>query len=387
MIRRVAVAGVGLTAATSPNRQTRSKAELCQEAVARALGHAGCARADVDAIVVGNIDPFEAVNLSGRTIAPLLGLARHIPVYIVNTGGNTGGGAFNLAVSLVKGGAHERVICLGPPTFDGPVDFNSVVNKATAVAMETPLGLDALHSGAFIADAYLQTYGIDSDVLEACASHSRNNAADNPYAHIRVRLSSADAETMVSTPLRREMCCPVSSGATALLVTTAEIAKRLNNDVVRVAAYGSIGDTYLGGGRHSFNSFEVLAILADRLYREADIVDPGHEIDIREMFSPFAPILMVQLEDLQMCGRGEAAGLMRAGAMEANGALPSNLSGGPHSSNPGVAAQLAPVAYVTLQLMGQAAGKQVVGARRGVAHSMGSSWWQFHTMTILERTP
>jgi acetyl-CoA C-acetyltransferase len=383
--RRAAVAGVGLTPATSPNRQSKSKVELCQEAVASALQHAGCSRADVDAVVVGNIDPFEAVNLSGKTIAPLLGLPPHIPVYVVNTGGNTGGGAFNLAVSLVKGGGHERVICLGPPTFDGPVDLNAVINKATAVAMETPLGLDALHSGAFMTDAYLQTYGIDVDVLDACVSHSRNNAAENPYAHIRERLSAVDAQTIVSTPLSREMCCPVSSGATALLVTTEEIAGELDNEVVRVAAYGSIGDTYLGSGRHSFSSFEVLAILADRLYREADIVDPAREIDIREMFSPFAPTLMVQLEDLQMCERGEAAELMRAGEMEVGGALPSNLSGGPHSSNPGVAAQLAPVAYVALQLMGQAAGRQVADPKRGVAHSMGSSWWQFHTMTLLER--
>ena len=385
MIRRAAVAGVGLTPATSPNRQTKSKVELCQEAVALALEHAGCARADVDAVVVGNIDPFEAVNVSGKTITPLLGLPRHVPVYVVNTGGNTGGGAFNLAVSLVKGGGHERVICVGPPTFDGPVDLNAVINKATAVAMETPLGLDALHSGAFITDAYLQTYGIDDDVLDAAVSHSRNNAAENPHAHIRERLSATDAHAMVSTPLRREMCCPVSSGATALLVTTEEVAEELDNDVVRVAAYGSVGDTYLGSGRHSFSSFEVLALLADRLYREADIVDPAKEIDVRELFSPFAPMLMVQLEDLQMCGRGEAADLMRAGEMEVAGALPTNLSGGPHSSNPGVAAQLAPVAYVALQLMGQAPGRQVADARRGVAHSMGSSWWQFHTMTILER--
>ncbi|WP_214105639.1 thiolase family protein [Acrocarpospora catenulata] len=388
MRNHAAVAGVGLTATTSPGRQTASKTELCQEAVDRALAHSGLRRAEIDAVVVGNIDGFEATSTAGRTIVPALGLAPGTSVYIVNTGGTTGGGVFNLAASLVRGGEAERVLCVGPSTFDGPVDLQAVINTALPVAMEQPLGIDGVHVGGMFAAAYQSRYGVADEVLELCAAQQREHAAKNPYAHIRKPLPPETAATPITTPLTLGMVCPVSSGATAVVVTTETIARRLDrNPVVRIAAYGSVADTHLGTGRHDFSSCEVLALLADRIYKDAGIMDPRRELDVLEIFSPYAPMQLILLEDLGMCGRGEAPHLVRDGSLHVDGDLPTNLSGGPHSTNPGVAAQLAPVAYIALQLMGQAAGGvQVAEARRGLAHSTGSAWWQFHTLAILEKT-
>jgi acetyl-CoA C-acetyltransferase len=386
MRSHAAVAGVGITPATSPGRQTASKIELCQEAIDAALEHAGCRRQDVDAIVFGNIDPFEAVNVSGKTIAPSLGLRAGTPVYIVNTGGNTGGGVFNLGVNLVQSGEYERVLCVGPPTFDGPIDLAAVINKAVAVAMESPLGMAASHIGGMNTNAYQQDYDCPDEILVEVTRQQREYAMSNPFAHIRSVLPPELASRSISTPLTLSMVCPVSSGAAAVLVTTEDVAGTLNNPVVRVAGHGSIGDTYLGSGRHSMSSLEVLAMLADRVYKDAGVMDPRREIDLAEVFAPFAPLVLILLEDLQMCGRGKAPDLVRSGELKVDGSIPTNLSGGPHSSNAGVAGQLAPVVYVARQLMGQAlGGVQVPDARRGLAHSMGSSWWQFHTLTVLER--
>lgn len=385
MNTHAAVAGVGITPSTSPGRQTASKAELCQRAVDEALKHAGVGRAEVDAVVFGNIDGFEATNVSGKTITPALGLPAGTPVYIVNTGGSTGGSIFNLAVSLVRSGDAERVLCVGPPTFDGPVDLQAVINTALPVAMEQPLGIDGVHVGGLFASAYQQRYGVDDEVLAMCAAQQREHAAANPLAHVRKELPASQGETPITTPLTLSMVCPVSSGAAALLVTTEALARRSGRPVVRVAGYGSVSDTHLGTGRHDFSTCEVLAMLADRVYRDAGIMDPRAELDVLEIFSPYAPMQLILLEDLQLAARGTASELVRSGALHVDGDLPTNLSGGPHSTNPGVAAQLAPYGYVALQLMGEAVGGvQVAGARRGLAHAMGSAWWQFHTLTVLE---
>lgn len=384
MSRHAAIVGVGMTTTTSPNRQTRSKIELCQEALERALKQAGRRRADVDAVVFGNIDGFEAINTSAKTVVPYLGLRPGIQVYIVHTGGTTGGNIANLAASLVRSGCANLAVCIGPNTFDGAIDLQAVVNTASPVGMEEELGMGAVHMGAFFLAAYQDRYDVPDEVFDEVAKKHREQAASNPYAHVRQPMDPSIAGGQVSTPLRFGMVCPVSSGATAVLVG-AEADIPAGRPVVRVAAYGAASDGYLGGSKGDYSSFEPLAILADRVYRDAGIMSPRDELDVIELFSPYAPMELVLLEDLQICGRGEAPALLKSGATRFGGDLPVNVSGGVHSTNPGVAAQIGPVAYVALQLMGEAAGgRQVENARLGLAHSTGGAYFQFHTLTVLE---
>lgn len=384
MTRHAAVTGVGMTTTTSPNRQSRSKIELCQEAVERALEQAGRRRTDIDCVVFGSIDGFESVVTSGKMVVPHLGLRPGVQVYVIHTGGTTGGNLLNLAASLVRSGASKLAVCIGPNTFDGATDMQAVVNTASPVGMEEKLGMGAVHMGALFPAAYQDRYGVSDEVFMEVSNKHREQASSNPFAHVRVPMDSSVAGDPVSTPLRFGMVCPVSSGATAVLVGAEdEIAP--GRPVVRVAAYGAVSDGYLGGSKGRYDSFEPLAILAERLYRDAGIMSPRDELDVVELFSPYAPMELILLEDLQICGRGEAPALLASGATRFGGDLPVNVSGGVHSTNPGVAAQIAPVAYVALQLMGEAAGgRQVENARLGLAHSTGGAYFQFHTLTILE---
>jgi acetyl-CoA C-acetyltransferase len=154
-----------------------------------------------------------------------------------------------------------------------------------------------------------------------------------------------------------------------------------------IRAIGSSSDPYLGGGKGDFSAWEGLAILARRVYARADIRDPRAEIDVLELFAPYAPMLPMQLEALGFAAPGEGAALVRSGATALGGDMPTNPSGGPKCTNAGVASELAPFAYVALQLMGDApAAIQVANARRGVAHGTGGTFFQFENLAILERT-
>ncbi|MBT2523331.1 thiolase family protein [Arthrobacter sp. ISL-28] len=380
------ISGVGFTSATSPRRQPLSKDELCRQAADLALEHAGVKRSDIDTVIIGDIAGFEASSVSALTIAPFLGLPEYTNIIPISTGGTSGGHLANQAAALVRAGYAERVLCIAPNTFDGPVDLQAVINTNSPMIMEQPLGMGAVHMGAFFPGAYQQRYGVTDDQLMAVGAKNRRHADHNPFAHITSSLADEHAQRMVSTPLRLGMVCPVSSGAIALVVTAESLAvEESPNPLVRITGASSISDGYLGGKRRDFSKFEVVEHLARKVYREAGIIDARRDLDVLELFVPYAPMEYLLQEAFLICGWGEAPGLLEEGATSHGGDIPTNLSGGPLCANPGVAGQMAPIAHVALQLMGQSPTQQAEGAKRGLAHSTGGTFFQFHTATIMER--
>jgi len=380
------VTGVGFTQATSPRRQPEAKNDLCRIAVDSALSHAGLDRGEIDAVIQGDIAGFEAHSVATKTIAPALGFPSLTPVLPISTGGTSGGQLVNQAATIIRAGLASNVVCVAPNTFDGPVDLQEVINTNSPMVMEQPLGMGAVHMGAFFPAAYQERYGVSDEDLLAVAAKNRENADHNKFAHVTTELSPDLAARMISTPLTLGMTCPVSSGAIAMVISAEDQARRrAANPLVRITAYGSISDGYLGGTRRDFAAFEVVEIMARRIYREAGVLKPRDEIDVAELFCPYAPMEFMLLEGFGFCAPGQAPELLKNGVTKWGGSLPVNLSGGPQCTNPGVAGQIAPVAHIALQLMGQAATRQVEGCQRGLAHSTGGTFFQFHTGTVMDR--
>jgi acetyl-CoA C-acetyltransferase len=381
------IAGVGLTPGMWPREQRRSVPELCREAVWAALEHAGAAPDSVDAVVVGNIDGVEPTAVAGQALVRALGLGA-LPVFPVNTGGATGASLPQVAHQLVRGGQFERVLCLGPPTFDGVIDFQATLSAVFAAGdTEERLGVGPLHIGASLGSAYQQRFGVADEDLAAVVVKARDNAQANPYAHMcqAITVEEVLASPMISTPIRLAMACPVSSSACALLVTSGDGARGLRNPTVKIRAVATNADGSRLSAREDLSGFHGLALGARRVFARAGIDDPRRDLDVIEMFSPYAPWELMQYEALGLCGPGEGAELLASGATARDGEIPFNVSGSAICTNAGVASELAPFAYAALQLMGQAAGHQVVGARRAVAHSMGSQWFMCQTLGVLER--
>jgi acetyl-CoA C-acetyltransferase len=254
------------------------------------------------------------------------------------------------------------------------------------MVMEQPLGMGAVHMGAFFPAAYQQRYKVSDADLLALSEKNRRNADHNPFAHVTSALPDALAERLISTPLRLGMVCPVSSGAIAMVISAEEAVQDDSpNPLVRISGHGSISDGYLGGKRRDFSTFEVVEILARRVYEQAGIREPRRDFDVCELFTPYAPMEYMLMEAFQLCGYGTAPALFHAGATQVDGDIPVNVSGGTQCTNPGLAGQIAPVAHIALQLMGQSPAQQVAGAQRGLAHSTGGTFFQFHTATVMER--
>src|SRR5690606_1919395 len=82
---------------------------------------------------------------------------------------------------------------------------------------------------AMIAQRYMHDHEGTQDTLAAIATACRNHGAANPDAQLKLPLTRDmyDGSPWVVEPLRREDCCLVSDGAAAVVVMSAERAKKL----------------------------------------------------------------------------------------------------------------------------------------------------------------
>jgi acetyl-CoA C-acetyltransferase len=336
MNRKVAIIGVGNTEYTSIRKETRSKAELAFAAIKSSLDSIGLSIGDIEALIFTSVDGFEGNVRPSRTLEAF-GQGHHMPLIDVNTGGTAGGSGIKEAVHLIAAGLYDLVLVYGSPTFGEVVDNQQIL-------------------------------------------------VTNPYAHLResCTLQEVLASPMIAWPLHLLECCPISSGAAAVILASEEKAKELCDTPAWVKAISSITDTFLTGYK-VYKDFEKLRILAKKIYSTVGIKNPREEIDVAEIFNPFTPFELLEYEALGFCGEGEAVKILRDGVTDMEGDIAVNPSGGVLCTNSGISASLTRHAEIALQLMGKAEGRQVKSPEVGLAHSWGGNQGQFHTLAILSR--
>lgn len=387
MTEDVAVAGVGYS---DPNTfvdcedATDTKLDLAFDAVGAALDHASLGIDDIDATVFTTVDGFEGTNRVERTLE-VFGQNNNIPLVSVNTGGTGGGSAFKEGYQLVKSEMYDTVLVYGAPTFDSATEAQQILNTAAPPLFEKPF-ISAAHMGAFFGTAYKEEYGATDEDFARAAAKNYAAATDNPWAHRRAGYSVADVldSAMVVSPLRLLGTCPVSSGASAMVLTTAERAAELRENPVAVDAVGNSTNTFRTGYR-TYEDFSKLDALADEVYEKAGIQNPRTEFDVVELFNPYIPFEPMQYEAIGLCDPGEGTDILAAGVTEPDGEVPVNPSGGVIATNSGICASVTRHCEVALQLMGEAGSRQVDDPEVGLAHAWGGNDGQFNTLAVLSR--
>jgi acetyl-CoA C-acetyltransferase len=134
-------------------------------------------------------------------------------------------------------------------------------------------------------------------------------------------------------------------------------------------------------GRNQVNPRAGQVCAAD-VYRKAGITDPAAEIDVAEIYVPFAWFEPMWLENLGFAAENEGWKLVDDGVTEMGGALPVNPSGGVLASNPIGASGMLRFAEAAMQVRGTAGAHQVDGARRALGHAYGGGS-QFFAMWVV----
>jgi acetyl-CoA acetyltransferase len=192
---------------------------------------------------------------------------------------------------------------------------------------------------------------------------------------------------MGAEPLTAMMICPVDDGAACAIVARADIARRLHPDrpLVRVLSSALQSETYTPG--HTFlgpvvGPATMTRDTARQAYAEAGV--GPEDVSLALCHDAFANEELEYYELLGFCREGEAEKLVEEGQTRLGGRLPFNTDGGLIArGHPGGPTGLAMIHELALQLRGEAAGRQVAGARIGLAHLVGGG--SVCTVNLLQR--
>jgi acetyl-CoA acetyltransferase len=329
-----AIAGIGATEFSKDSG--RSELRLAAEAASAALADAGLSPADVDGMVTFTMDSTPEIALARELGAGELRFFSH-----VGYGGGAACATVQQAAMAIAAGAAEVVICYRALNERSGQRFGQVSRVAARAPTSSgvdnswhyPMGLlTPAATVAMIARRYLHDYGATSEDFGRVTVADRRHAATNPNAWFYgrpVTLAEHQASRWIVEPLRLLDCCQESDGAVAVVVTSAERSWDLRQRpaVIRAAAQGS------SPGQFTMNSYysgelglPEMGVVARQLWQQAGIGPPDVRTAI--LYDHFTPCVLLQLEELGFCPRGEARHFIAGGAIELGGALPVNPHGG-----------------------------------------------------------
>jgi len=286
----------------------------------------------------------------------------------------SGGVAFRSAFFEVASGASEVVLAAGVEKMTDGADVTRALATASDQEYEAYHGVTFPGLYAMMARAHMKRHGTTREEIAAVAVKNHDNALLNPRAHLRSRISIDQvlASPVVADPLRLLDCAPVSDGAAALVLASEEYAKKSKRPMVRVTGVGAATDTIALHARRDLASLDVVAGAASKAYAMSGR-RPG-DIAVAEIHDCFTIAEIMAVEALGFVEPGKGGAAARAGDTSREGRIPVNTSGGLKAKgHPVGATGAAQLVEIVTQLRGEAAKRQIKGARVGLAQNMGGS--------------
>lgn len=342
--------------------------QLQHQAARAALDDAGLQFSDVDAL-------FCAGNWAW---SPNLMLAEYLglqPKYTDST--NIGGSSFEAhiehAVAGIEAGLFEvALITYGSTQRSdrsrgrGNFTFKLTEQYEPPFGLPTPVGAYAL-----AAMRHMFEYGTTNEQLAEVAVATRKWAAMNEKAMMRDPLTIEDVlnSRWVAEPLHLLDCCLVTDGGGAVVVTSAERARNTRKAPVWILGHGEA---------HTHNTIANMpdlathraAVASGRAAFEKTGLTPAN-IDVAEIYDSFTITVLLTLEALGFCGRGEAGAFVSGQRTAPGGPFPMNTNGGGLSyCHPGMYGIFLLI-EATRQLRGECGPRQVEGAKIALAHGTG----------------
>jgi acetyl-CoA C-acetyltransferase len=340
--------------------------ELLEEVGAAALETVG--RKPIDLLVVGTMlgGVLGGTESVVPAIADRLGL-EPLSGFRVEAASATGAAAFHAAYLAMEAGRGERALVLAGEKMTGrPTEE---VTRALARSLhpsEQAIGATMPALAALVAQRYLARYSIDAAAFDSVTVQERRSGQGNPNAQFPtpVSLEEVRQSRMIAPPLRLLHCGAISDGAAAVVLERGE-------GPAEVLGIGQAVDQFAVIEREEVTSFRATRLAAQRAYEQARLT--RKEIDFAELHDAFAPFALIDLEDVGICGAGEAAQWFTQGWTAPDGKFPVNPSGGILArGHPVGASGLLGIAEVARQLRGESGALALARKPRiGLAQSIG----------------
>ena len=253
---------------------------------------------------------------------------------------------------------------------------------------EMPYSPVTVNMYAMAAMRHMHEFGTTSEQLAWVKVAASHHAQHNPNAMLRnvVTVEEVVGSPMISDPLHRLDCCVVSDGGGALIVAKPEIARSLKRPIVKLTGAAETTKGQMAGNVDLTYSGALWT--GPRAFEEAG-VKPS-DIKYASIYDSFTITVVMQIEDLGFCGKGEGGKFVADGNLiSGSGKLPFNTDGGGLCNNhPANRGGMTKVIEAVRQLRGEAhPAVQVKNCNLALAHGTGGSLGHRHgsATLIMER--
>lgn len=392
----VYIVGVGMT--PLGKHLDQSVKQLTARAVNAALADAGCNAGSIESAWFSNTRQgvMEGQNgIRGQCALRAMGF-ESIPIINCDNACASSTTGFNQAVASIKAGFCEVALVVGTEKMNYPdkrdlmfqaftggwdrdiaeAQMAALIARAKELPLPPQAALPAAQRSVFMdvyaakARLHMKAFGTTQRQLAAVAAKNHHHSSFNPLAQYQQSMTIDEvlADKLISWPLTRSMCAPMSDGAGAVVLSAASALARFDRKrAVRVLA------TTLGSGTNRDAEdwrHHVVRLVADKAYAQAG-VGPD-DISVAEIHDASAFAELAHTENLCFCGLGAGGAMAERGESTLGGRLPVNTSGGLLSKGHPIAATGAIQLHeLVAQLRGEAGRRQVPGARIALAENGG----------------
>jgi acetyl-CoA acetyltransferase len=371
---KAAVIGAGLSAVGRV--PGRSPLMLAADAATKALADAGVGRADIDGVLASSAfaSSFHRFSVA---FSEYFGIR---PTFsnTLQVSGATAATMFNIGAAAIAGGLAESILLVGGDSLLTGLTTDLALrsmSESRDQQYEMPFGIPPANTFAMTAHRHMKEFGTTSEQLAKVAVTEREHALRTPGAQMTKAITVEDVlnSGMVTTPYHKLDCSLVSDGGAAFVLTSAARAKSLGS---RAAIY------VLGGGEcytheHIFLMPSLTTTGAVESSRRAYAM-AGYgpaDVDVAGVYDCFTGTVIMMLEDLGFCPKGEGGRFVDDRQMTYGGSVPCNTHGGLLSfAHSGVPGSLFHFYEIVQQLRGDCGERQVAGANVGLVHSLGAGF-------------
>jgi acetyl-CoA acetyltransferase len=278
--------------------------------------------------------------------------------------GSSAGAMIQYAGLAIDAGMAETVVCVFA---DAPLKEG--IGSGAAYGARRPnykgfasVQMSAGYGGAnpryaMAARRHMLTYGTTSEQFGAVAVQQRQWATMNPMAQFRDPITLEDHQNSryIADPLRLLDCCLVSNGGIAVIVTSADRARSLQQPPVYALGWGQAHPGLVQQRGCRFGEITGAIESGARAFAMAGLAPS--DVDVCQIYDCYTYTVVVSLEDYGFCAKGEGGAFVASGALGPGGSLPTNTGGGELSAY--YMWGMTPISEAIIQARGTAGERQV----------------------------
>ncbi|EKF21592.1 thiolase, C-terminal domain protein [Mycolicibacterium hassiacum DSM 44199] len=374
---KVAIVGVGLSDCGRVPDKTATA--LMAQAARRALADSGLNKSDIDGL-----------GAHGSLLAPIevgeyLGL-RPTWVDSTNVGGSSWEEMARHAAAAIAAGEIDVALLTYGSTARSDVKRRKRASAAAmpadgAMQYEAPYGVTLIAKYAMAARRHMIEYGTTIEQLAeiAVAAHEWAAMNENAFDRERITIEDVAAAPMLADPFTSRHVCLRTDGGGAVILANEEVARDCAKAPVWILGAASAA-SHVSMSEWADFTTSAAAVSGPKAFARAG-VSPA-DIDVCQLYDSFTSTVLLTVEDLGFCAKGEGGPFVATGALRPGGSLPTNTDGGGLAScHPGMRGMFLMVEAVR-QLRGECGPCQVDNAELACVHAMGGFFSHSATMIL-----